>query len=154
MNHGLVQIIYYGHHFKFIYERCYERLTVITDSKVVIKPGTFTLFNSKTLMNLIFRKVYGTFFFTGNFFLRKLSILSELNISSKVWKVYGSYLSLKIILVCSVCQIKEIITYFPIIYIFKVVEVLWDMFVSKIICRVNQIKDIIVFLNLNYKGNS
>ena len=86
--------------------------------------------------------------------LRKLSILSELNISSKVWKVHGLYLSLKIIWVVVSVRLRKLLLISN-LYINSNLWKIYGTYLSqKIICRVNQIKDIILFLNFNYKENS
>ena len=98
-------------------------------------------------------------FFTRKLFLvvsvrlRKLSILSELNISSKVCRAHGLYVSLKIIWFEVSVRLRKLLLISQ-LYINSKLWKTYGLYLSqKIICRVNQIQDIIFFY-FNYNWNS
>ena len=98
-------------------------------------------------------------FFTRKLFLvvsvrlRKLSILSELNISSKVCRAHGLYVSLKIIWFEVSVRLRKLLLISQ-LYINSKLWKTYGLYLSqKIICRVNQIHDI-TFFNFNYNWNS
>ena len=81
----------------------------ITDNKVVIKPGTCTLFNIYVPGKFKLWKVYGTYFITGNYFCGRVCNIKEtidpLWVKYKFKSVEGPWFVLvtEIILVCTVC---------------------------------------------------